>query len=88
MFNNFKTSLDVTSGIQESFSLFLGDNFGEFFLVFLELDKVIEDVTLTDEDGDVSPFFEGSMSSFDGFVEFFVGGLRSTVDKFLGGLLS
>jgi len=40
---------------------------------------------LTDEDGDFLPGLEGFLSRADGFVEFFVSGLRDFVNELLGG---
>jgi len=85
VFNDFHTSLDVTSGIDQGLSLFSSDDLGQFFVVFSELHQVVEHVTLTDEDGDISPGLEGFFSRSDGFVEFFVSGLGNLVDEFLSG---
>jgi len=63
VFDDFHTSLDVTSGIDQGLSLFSSDDLGQFFLVFSELHQVVEHVTLTDEDGDITPGLEGFFSS-------------------------
>jgi hypothetical protein len=57
--NDLEASCNITSGIWEGFTLFFGDALGELLGVILEAAKVVENESLTDEDGCFAPFLEG-----------------------------